>query len=116
MRLAQFNNKWTSLSGDYEITRFRETPEEIDYYYDQITTKAKELSQVLSGVPTLDLSYERLRAPGGHLPVLEFLGLPDVPVTSPFRQQRHGSQREAIENYDELKAYSATELAQYFVD
>jgi hypothetical protein len=76
MQLAQLNNKWTSQSGAYEITRFRETPEEIDYYYDQITTKDGELSQALSGFPTLDLSYlMRIFEPqAGTSLFLSFLG------------------------------------------
>jgi hypothetical protein len=118
MMLAETNNQWLSDQGGYRITKFRAELWRADNCFQRWSEMEAEQCQAMRAFAVLGLTYEDLVKPAaGVLPVLEFLGLTDVPLQSPFTKQRCGSQSDAIENYTELKSHFAgTQWENHFLD
>lgn len=117
MRLAQLNNKWTSLHGAHDIVRFTATPDEMRDYINSYLTNDKSVEASLSGFLHLPMTYERITTNEGADEALRFLDLSPCALKSRFSRQRSGGQRDALENYDELRdCFSDSPFRAYFVE
>jgi LPS sulfotransferase NodH len=117
MRLAQINGIWASSAGIYQQHSFIADTEHMIKFFGLFEEHDCGVVRFIEGLPTIEVVYEQLVASNGYFPVLDFLGLPRISLASPFARQRSGSQRDAIQNYDEVAAFfKSTDRAQYFVE
>ncbi|ESY13891.1 hypothetical protein X748_02775 [Mesorhizobium sp. LNJC386A00] len=115
-KLAQINNAWRSDRGSMKITHFAAEPEDVAEAFQKWTEWDSRLAQLVETLPNLHVTYEELVDGSGVFRSLEFLNLRKVPLHSPFRRQRSGSQSDILENYAELKDHFArTQWARFFV-
>lgn len=115
--LASLNDVWRSDRGDYHRMTFRADLAEAKAWFSGMEFKEAMLEQAIRGFPHLCMTYESLTQPEGYLPVLDFLGLERLSLSSPYHKQRHGRQCDIIENYAEMKtAFADSPWMNCFVD
>jgi len=116
-RLATINNAWSSDKGTYRATSFRADPAEAAAAMAAQIESDRAVAEATASLPSIHLTYEELTGGKGLDRCLDFLELPRATLKSPYRKQRSRSQRESIENYDELRvALAGSRFAQHFVD
>jgi hypothetical protein len=107
MELAIANNAWTSDDSSRGITQVKGTREKLQanfrmhYYCNTILKEATET------MPAIDISYEEVVRAETHAVIQSFLGAKVMQLQPATVRQRLGSQRQTLENYDEMKAYFA---------
>jgi hypothetical protein len=117
MELAIANNSWTSDDPSRGITQVKGTPERLQanfrmHYY--CNTILKEATETMLAI---DVSYEEVVREETHAVILSFLGARVMPLQPATVRQRLGSQRQSLQNYDEMKAYFAeTRWASEFLE
>lgn len=116
-RLATLNDAWRSDRGSTTVTRFSAEPRDVEDAFRNWTRWDAELSAMTETLPNLHVTYEELVGGPGVSRSLEFLELPSIPLHSPFKRQRSGTQSEIIENYFDLKErFADTEWARHFIE
>lgn len=115
MKLAALNGSWRSDKGAYRIRSFTADPVDIAAHFDQWTSDNERLKSTVSGFPSIHITYEGLVEGRDIKASLEFLGLREAPLKSPYKRQRSGSQRQAIENLDAVRdRFAGTEWERHF--
>lgn len=113
MRLAQVNDVWRSDMGTFKAQSFVADPVMAQASMQSFQDRHQMVRDFLHDLDHFDITYETIRE---RLPELQkWLGLTPAPLTSKYDRQRQSkTQREAIENYDEIaKALSGTEFERF---
>jgi LPS sulfotransferase NodH len=87
------------------------------WFFDWATEHREQARERFAGHPLLEVSYEGMVADyGGTIArVFEFLGVPPVPVTAPYRKQARRAPREQVSNFAELReAFRGTPYEWFF--
>jgi hypothetical protein len=117
MKLAMINNAWRSDYGSWTQCSFRADPADMQEKFKIMEDDDAFIAEFTEGLPTIKLTYEELIKPLGYYPVLDFLGLSRRELHSPFERQRTGTQRDAMENYDDIAAHFAgTPMGRHFTE
>ena len=109
---AQRSGRWTKQAGASGATEpDRMAPIHMDWdecveSFESRRGMEQFARDGLAGSAVLDLEFETMTAdvPATAARLLDFLGLPDRPLATSLRRQATDSLRDAIANYDELRA------------
>jgi len=116
-RLAKTNNSFTSWYGAWTVTRIALDPGDCVAWFEQTRLHDEEIRRHSQehGLSRVEIEYEELVRTQDK--VLEFLGMPKIPLTSRLVKQRKGTQSELITNYVELKStFKGTPWIRFFED
>ena len=118
MRLAQLNGIWRSDAGAYGIHSFAADPQHLEASIETFMQNDLRLSDLLQGLPLVTMTYEDLIADTWRDEALQFLGVRQSEMMSPFSRQRRATrQRDALRNYDALaRHFEGTEIESYFIE
>jgi hypothetical protein len=103
LQLAIQNNVWHSYDGIYEQERLHidldHCMENLEYFRFGETM----LREIMRGAPGVEVEYEPIVHQQGLDPVFTLLGVGPHELTPGVARLRQGTQRDIVENYDELK-------------
>jgi hypothetical protein len=107
MKLAIHNEMWHSFDGKgryYPRERLRTDPAECLHHLQYFRFGDTMLREVSRDLERVEIDYAQLTDVKVMARVFVLLGVEPRPLTSGVERLRRGSQRDIIENYDELKA------------
>lgn len=114
MRLAQLNNSWRSDQEKFRVQSFVADFAHMNHYLRLFEEHDEFIREYISGYPTMSIDYDDLVQPNRYFPALDFLDLERMQLRSPYLKQRSGSQRAALQNFDEVVAhYKGTPISNF---
>lgn len=118
MRLAQINGSWRSDMGSFKQHSFVADPKHMKRFLHKFANDDAGVLKFVAELQQLVIPYEEITHANTHEKISSFLGLSSTLMESIYtRQRQNTSQRDALENYDELAEYfSRTRWSSHFVD
>jgi hypothetical protein len=102
-RLAVHNNVWHSYDGEYRQERLKIDLDDCMANLEFFRFGEIMLREVMRGLPGAEIEYDDLIRHQGFDPIFKLLGVRPRPLTPGVARLRKGTQRDIIENYDEVR-------------
>ena len=117
LQLSLLNGVWHSYDGRYQRQRLRIDVADCRAHLQHFTMGNMMLDEMSRGFARTEVTYEDLVQGRGLNEIFTLLGVDPHPLTAGVERLRTASQREIIENYDELQdVFTNTPWLEYFED